>query len=72
MGNMPCNMDNDFSQVFDVDYGYCYTYNPQIPMGAHNITRVGKKYGKSLKKYHFHSNKIQAFEWFFSAIRLHT
>jgi hypothetical protein len=39
-------MDNDFAASFDVNYGYCYTYNPQIPTGVHNFTRTGQKHGK--------------------------
>jgi hypothetical protein len=46
MGGQPCNMDNDFAQIFDVNYGYCYTYNPQIPIGVHNFTRTGPNHGK--------------------------
>jgi hypothetical protein len=53
MGNTPCNMDNDFAQTFDVDYGYCYTYNPQIPMGVHNFTRTGQKHGKIYNHIYF-------------------
>jgi hypothetical protein len=46
LGNTPCDMENDFVQMFDVDYGYCYTYNPKMPIGVHNITRSGRKHGK--------------------------
>jgi hypothetical protein len=46
-------MENDFVQMFDVDYGYCYTYNPKMPIGVHNITRSGRKNGKIFKKHIF-------------------
>lgn len=37
---------SDFAQMFDVDHGYCYTYNPQMSTNVHNMTRAGAEHGK--------------------------
>ncbi|CAD5222483.1 unnamed protein product [Bursaphelenchus xylophilus] len=41
----PCNMDRDFDQRFDVDYGYCYTFNYAEPSGFYNATNFGADHG---------------------------
>lgn len=37
----PCDMENDFTQIYDVDYGFCYTFNYKYPEITYNTTRVG-------------------------------
>ncbi|KAI6215720.1 hypothetical protein M3Y94_00417800 [Aphelenchoides besseyi] len=41
INEIPCDMNNDFNQVFDVDFGYCYTFNYQTPNGTHVTSRTG-------------------------------
>lgn len=41
----PCDLNNDFNQIFDVDYGFCYTFNYKYPNVTYNTTKVGTDYG---------------------------
>ncbi|CAD5224669.1 unnamed protein product [Bursaphelenchus xylophilus] len=40
-----CDMTNDFKQVYDVDYGYCYTFNHYTPSGRYNTTSFDNIHG---------------------------
>ncbi|KAE9553208.1 hypothetical protein FO519_003558, partial [Halicephalobus sp. NKZ332] len=48
IGGVPCDMDQDFNQIYDVDYGYCYTFNYQYPDIHYNTTKLGDNYGLKL------------------------
>lgn len=45
IGGVSCNMDRDFNQIYDVDYGYCYTFNYNYPDIYYNTTKLGDNYG---------------------------
>ncbi|KAI6219489.1 hypothetical protein M3Y99_01661500 [Aphelenchoides fujianensis] len=45
IGDTPCDMDDDFERVFDVDYGFCYTFNPKEPSGVYESARSGSTLG---------------------------
>ncbi|KAI6179783.1 Amiloride-sensitive sodium channel subunit beta [Aphelenchoides besseyi] len=38
-------MDNDFSRVFDVDYGYCYTFNSDKIRDVYQSSQTGSLHG---------------------------
>jgi hypothetical protein len=56
---------SDFAQVFDVNYGYCYTYNPQLPFGIHDSIRTGPNYGN-----YFNISIPLIFTYFFIGLRM--
>ncbi|KAI6208646.1 hypothetical protein M3Y96_00137000 [Aphelenchoides besseyi] len=45
IGKIPCDMDNDFSRVFDVDYGYCYTFNSDKIRDVYQSSQTGSLHG---------------------------
>ncbi|KAI6203952.1 Degenerin [Aphelenchoides besseyi] len=45
IGKSPCDMDNDFSRVFDVDYGYCYTFNSNKIRDVYRSSQTGALHG---------------------------
>uniref|UniRef100_A0A914Z7B1 Uncharacterized protein n=1 Tax=Panagrolaimus superbus TaxID=310955 RepID=A0A914Z7B1_9BILA len=42
INGVPCNMERDFTQIYDVDYGFCYTFNYAA---LYNTTQMGSNHG---------------------------
>lgn len=40
------NKFSDFQEMFDVDYGNCYTFNYAYPDVKYHTTRPGSDYGR--------------------------
>ncbi|KAI6224397.1 Degenerin unc-8 [Aphelenchoides fujianensis] len=63
INGVPCDMDNDFDQVFDVDYGYCYTFNYQVPNGTYSTSRMGVIAGLQLVLFNNVSDYLPSTEY---------
>uniref|UniRef100_A0AC34F8B5 Uncharacterized protein n=1 Tax=Panagrolaimus sp. ES5 TaxID=591445 RepID=A0AC34F8B5_9BILA len=42
INGVPCNIERDFTSIYDVDYGFCYTFNYA---SIYNTTQMGSNHG---------------------------